>query len=259
MNNQVKNIRKNIVKMAHYSKASHIGAALSSVEIVYTLYSKIMNITKDNVKSTDRDKFILSKGHACVVLYSTLAEMGLMPKEYLDRYYIDNGVLTGHLDSNSLEGVDCSAGSLGHGLSIGIGMALAKPQYNIYVLMGDGECDEGSVWESVMLLSQLKLKNLTIIIDENKLQGFGYTKDIINQNDIAKKLEVFGLDVVEVDGHSIEELTSAFKKKTEKPKAIVAHTIKGKGVSFMENELKWHYKSPNDEELAIALKEIDAQ
>lgn len=259
MDEHIKNIRKNIVKMAHYSKASHIGAALSSVEIVYTLYSKIMNITKDNLESTDRDKFILSKGHACVVLYSTLAEMGLMSKEYLDRYYIDNGVLTGHLDSNSLDGVDCSAGSLGHGLSIGIGMALAKPQFNIYVLMGDGECDEGSVWEAVMLLSQLKLRNLTVIVDENKLQGFGYTKDIINQSDIAKKLEVFGLDVIEVDGHSIEDLEAAFKKKTEKPKAIVAHTIKGKGVSFMENELKWHYKSPNDEELAIALKEIDAQ
>jgi transketolase len=253
-----KNIRKNILKMTNYSSASHIGAALSAVEILYVLYFKIMKITSENVSQTERDKFIMSKGHACVALYATLAEKGLMPTEYLDRYYIDDGILTGHLDNNSIAGVDCAAGSLGHGLSVGIGMALAKPQYNVYVLMGDGECDEGSVWEALMLLAQLQLKNITVIIDENKLQGFGYTKDIINQSNLAQKIAPFGLDVIEVDGHDLIELEKAFNTKTDKPKAIIAHTIKGKGVSFMENELKWHYKSPNDEELQIALAEVDA-
>ena len=255
----IKNIRKNIVKMAHYSCASHIGAALSAVEILYVLYFRIMNITPQNVKSIDRDKFIMSKGHACIALYTTLAQKGIIPVEYLDKYYIDGGVLTGHLDNQSIAGVDCAAGSLGHGLSVGIGMAIAKPSHNVYVLMGDGECDEGSVWEAIMLLGQLKLANITVIIDENKLQGFGYTKDIINQSNLAEKIKPFGFEVIEVDGHSVEELENAFNKKSEKPKAIIAHTIKGKGVSFMEDELKWHYKSPNDEELEIALAEIDAR
>jgi len=245
--------------MAHYSSASHIGAALSAVEILYVLYFKIMNITPQNVNTVDRDKFIMSKGHACTALYATLAQKVIIPVEYLDRYYIDGGILTGHLDNQSIAGVDCAAGSLGHGLSVGIGMAIAKPNYSIYVLMGDGECDEGSVWEAIMLLGQLKLHNITVIIDENKLQGFGYTKDIIGQSDLAEKIRPFGFDVLEVDGHNVEELENAFNKITSKPKAIVARTIKGKGVSFMENELKWHYKSPNDEELEIALAEIDAK
>lgn len=254
----IKNIRKNILRMTHYSYASHVGSALSAVEILYVLYFKIMNITAENVSKIDRDKFIMSKGHACVALYTTLAEKGLMPMEYLDGYYIDDGILTGHLDNNSIAGVDCAAGSLGHGLSVGIGMALAKPQYNVYVLMGDGECDEGSVWEALMLLAQLKLKNITVIIDENKLQGFGFTKDIINQSNLAQKIAPFGFDVIEVDGHDVAELEKAFKSQSEKPKVIIAHTIKGKGVSFMENELKWHYKSPNDDELKLALAEVDA-
>lgn len=244
--------------MAHYSCASHISAALSSVEILYTLYFKIMNITPQNVNSLERDKFIMSKGHACTALYATLAEKNLIPTAHLDKYYVNNGVLPGHLD-NTTVGVDCAAGSLGHGLSVGIGMAIAKPEHNVYVLLGDGECDEGSVWEAIMLLGQLKLKNLTLIVDENKLQGFGYTKDIIEQSNLAQKIAPFGLDVIEVDGHDIEALEGAFKKKSEKTKAIIAHTTKGKGVSFMENELKWHYKSPNDEELELALAEIDAQ
>lgn len=254
----IKNIRKNILKMTHYSCASHVGAALSSVEILYVLYFKIMNITPENVSTNDRDKFIMSKGHACVALYAALAEKGLIPMKYLEKYYIDDGILTGHLDNSSVAGVDCAAGSLGHGLAVGIGMALAKPQYNVYVLMGDGECDEGSVWEALMLLGQLKLKNITVIIDENKLQGFGYTKDIINQSNLAQKIEPFGLDVIEVVGHDVVELEKAFNAKTDRPKAIIAHTTKGKGVSFMENELKWHYKSPNDDELKMALAEIDA-
>lgn len=257
MKDVVKNIRKNVLKMAHYSHASHVGSALSSVDIIATLYFKIMNICAENLKSKNRDKFILSKAHASTALYATLAEKGFISQESLFKYYIDDGVLTGHLDNQSVCGVDCSAGSLGHGLSVGIGMALANAANNVYVLMGDGECNEGSVWEAFMLLGKLKLRNITAIIDKNKLQGFGFNKEIIDQDNLLSSITSFGLDVFEVNGHEIAALEGAFKACSERTKVIIANTIKGKGVSFMENKLEWHYKSPNDIQLIEALKEIE--
>ena len=244
--------------MANYSYASHVGAALSVAEILYVIYGKAANINTQNIKSSDRDKVVLSKGHASTALYSTLAEFGLLPKEYLDRYYIDGGILPGHLDKDSVPGIDASAGSLGHGLSLGLGMALAKPQYKVFVVQGDGETQEGSVWEAVILASALKVKNLTLVIDVNNLQGFGNTNDIIPLNSLEPKFKAFGWETYTADGHNLKQLEDLFLKPQNGPKAIIARTIKGHGISYMENQLKWHYKSPNEEELKQAFSELEA-
>ncbi len=251
------NIRKNILRMAHISNSSHIASCLSVVEILAVLYTKVLKINSDNINCQIRDKFILSKGHAAMALYSTMAEMGFIPKNYLERYYVNGGILPGHLDKTVLDCIDCSAGSLGHGLAIGIGMALADKNHRIFVLLGDGECNEGSVWESIMILGYLKLNNICVIIDKNNLQGYGYTKNIIDQSNLAERIRSFGLNVFEVNGHNIEELDKILNCKSDISKVIVANTIKGKGISFMENELKWHYKSPNDEEFAKAMSELE--
>lgn len=254
------NIRKSIVHMCHYSKSSHVGTCLSMVDILYVLYYKIMHIDPSNPTMAGRDKFILSKGHGGAALYATLAERGYFPKAYLDRYYVDGGLLPGHLDREAVPGVEVSAGSLGHGLSIGIGMAIAnqldEDQGHIYVLVGDGECNEGSIWEAVMLASTLKLQNLTVIIDYNQLQSFGRTNEVINQENMSERWKSFGWDAIDIDGHNLQAIEDAFKLPHVGPRAIIAHTVKGKGVSYMENKLEWHYKSPNDEQLALALQEL---
>lgn len=257
----IQNMRKAVIHMTHYSKASHVGACLSVIDILYILYFKIMKIDPVNPMKVDRDKLILSKGHASAALYAALAERGYFPKEYLTKFYIDGGILPGHLDIESVPGIEASAGSLGHGLSIGLGMAIANRQTQnsgkVYVILGDGECNEGSVWEAVMLASSLKINNLTVIVDFNKLQAFGRTNDIVNQKNLAKRWKAFGWDVHEVDGHDLNQLENAFLAACDNPKVIIAHTIKGKGVSFMEDKLEWHYKSPNDEQLILALKELE--
>lgn len=246
--------------MMHYSRSPHIGSCFSVVEILYTLYFDILNIDPNNLQKPDRDIFILSKAHASAALYATLAHRGFFPMEWLDRYYIDDGILPGHLDMNAAPGIECSAGSLGHGFSIGLGMAIArtirKEPGHVFVLLGDGECNEGSVWEAAMLASTLKIKNLTIIVDFNHLQGMG--REVINQTNLAERFKVFGWNAVDVDGHDLELLKQTLSvAEQEAPFAIVAHTIKGKGVSFMEDRLEWHYKSPNDEEFAAALAELE--
>lgn len=255
--NALKNIKKNIIRMAHYSHASHVGCALSIADILYVLYANIANINISNISSHARDRVLLSKGHASTALYATLAEFGLLDKDFLDRYYIDGGILPGHLDRDASPAIDISAGSLGHGLSIGIGMAIADKNHNVYVIVGDGECNEGSVWEAIMLLGTLKLTNLILIIDKNNLQGFNETAKVIDYSKLKSTLENWGLDATEINGHDLYQIKNALMKRSGKTKAIIANTIKGCGVSFMENELKWHYKSPNDVELNIAYKELD--
>mgnify|MGYP004003833007 FL=1 len=253
-----KKIRKHILQMTLYSKSSHIGAALSIVEILVALYFKIIKTDPSNT-SFNRDRFVLSKAHASAALYAVLAEKGYFPKSYLDKYYVNDGILPGHLDRFSAPGIEFSAGSLGHGFSAAIGMALgikSSPSSNVYTLIGDGESNEGSIWEGAMLASHLSLNNLTAILDYNKIQSFGRTNDVINQEPIVKRWSSFGWHVIEVNGHSFEELLNAFEVKTTKPKMIIAHTVKGKGVSFMENKLEWHYKSPNQEQYEMALKEL---
>lgn len=251
-------IKKNILRMAHYSYASHVGSALSAADILYVIYGKAANITPQNINSADRDKVILSKGHASTALYSTLAEFNLLPKEYLDRYYIDGGILPGHLDKDSVAGIDASAGSLGHGLSLGLGMALAKPQYKVFVVQGDGETQEGSVWEAATLAAALKVKNLILVIDANNLQGFGTTSDIMPLDTLEAKFKAFGWETYSADGHDLKQLEDLLLKPQNGPKAIIARTVKGHGISYMENQLKWHYKSPNEEELKQAYLELDA-
>ena len=260
-----KDIRKNIIKMVTVSKSSHVGSALSIVEILVTLYFKILNIDPLSPEKEDRDRFILSKGHASAALYAILAEKGFFSKDLLDKYYTDGGVLPGHLDSSRTPGIEVSTGSLGHGLSIGLGMAIAakhdNKNYKSYVLMSDGECDEGSIWEAAMLAAHLKLDNLVAIIDYNKIQSFGRVKEVVNLEPLYDKWVSFGWAVKEIDGHNYPELLNAFESlplERGKPSMIIAHTIKGKGVSFMEDKLEWHYKSPTQEQYEIAIKEIDA-
>jgi len=253
----VNELRREIFRMMHYSKSSHIGGCLSCIDTLYALYFKIMDCEKIKVKSPDRDIFILSKGHNSAALYVTLAYSGFFPKEYLDKFYIDDGILPGHLDMTKVNGIECSSGSLGHGPGIGLGFAIAKDRNRndgqIYVLLGDGECNEGSVWEAVMLASTLKQKNYTLIIDFNHLQGMG--RDVIHQHNLGERFAAFGFKVKEVNGNDIGQLIPALEDR-DGPVAIIAHTIKGYGVSFTEDRLEWHYKSPNDEQLELAYKEL---
>ena len=253
-------IRLHVLDMVTYSKTSHVGAAYSIVEILVILYFKILNINPSDLKNENRDKFLLSKAHGSAALYATLFEKGFFPKNFLQKYCINDGILPAHLDKTNVPGIEFSLGSLGHGFSVGLGMAISNHQTknsgNIYVIIGDGECNEGSIWEGAMLASHLKLTNFTAIIDYNKIQSFGRTNDVINQEPLSERWKSFGWDVVEVDGHDFKQLLDAFLLQHNKPKVIIAHTIKGKGVSFMEDKLEWHYKSPNDEEFMIAKKEL---
>lgn len=263
MKNFAKKIRIHVLNMVYSAQSSHIGAAYSIVEILVTLYLKVLNIDPKKPSIPNRDKFILSKAHGSTALYATLAESDFFPLEYLQKYYIDNGLLPGHLDKETTPGVEYSLGSLGHGLSVGVGMAIANRQTGntgrVFVLLSDGECDEGSVWEAIMLASHLKLTNLTVIVDYNKIQSFGRTNEVINQEPIVDRWRAFGWDTFEVNGHNFEELLAAFQKTQSKPKVIIAHTVKGKGVSFMEDTLDWHYKSPNKEQYEQALQELERQ
>ncbi|HII94522.1 transketolase [Peptococcaceae bacterium SCADC1_2_3] len=258
-----KNIRKNILKMVTVSKSSHVGSALSIVEILVTLYFKILNIDPSNPKKEDRDRFILSKGHGCSALYAVLALKNFFPEEILESYGTNGGTLLGHATKEIVPGVEVSTGSLGHGLSIGAGIAFAgkhdHSKYRVFVLLSDGECDEGSVWEAAMFAAHHKLDNLIAIIDYNKLQAFGRTEEVNNLEPLIDKWKSFGWMVQEIDGHNFSQIIKVFEKipfKENKPGIIIAHTVKGKGISFMENQLVWHYKSPSKEEMDLALKEL---
>lgn len=256
----IRGIRRSVVHMAHYSKSSHVGSALSMVEILYVLYFKILRVDPRAPLAPDRDRFLLSKAHGSSALYAILAQRGFFSAALLDKYAVDNGALPGHLDKAVVPGVEMSGGSLGHGLPIGVGMALAnaraKNPGRVFVVLGDGECNEGSVWEAIMLAATLRLTNLTAIVDFNRLQGFGRTHEVIDQRNLAERWKAFGWQVHEVDGHNPAELMHAFQAEQGAPKVVIAHTVKGKGVSFMEDRLEWHYKSPNDDQYAQAMKEL---
>ena len=257
-----KSIRRDVAKMMHKSYSSHIGGCYSVTEILVTLYFEILNIDPKNPRKDDRDILLLSKAHSSPTLYAILSKKGFFPKENLDTYYQDGGKLPGHLDKEAVPGIEFSFGSLGHGLSVGVGMAIANKRMNnpgrVFVILGDGECNEGSVWEAAMFAPHHKLSNLTAVIDYNKIQSFGATNEVINQEPIFDKWKSFGWKVLEIDGHDHHALLDAFNSPHENlPKMIIAHTVKGKGVSFMENSLDWHYKSPNDEQLKLALKELE--
>mgnify|MGYP001590019464 FL=1 len=257
-------IRIGIVDMVTRAKSSHAGGALSSADLLAALYFKVLKIDPKNPMWQDRDRFILSKGHCCSALYAALANRGFFPKEKLDGYCSDGGSMWGHLSLNSAPGVDATTGSLGHGLSIGVGMAIAVKRNNknsrVFVLLSDGECDEGSVWEAALSAHQFELDNLVAIVDYNKIQSFGSVKEVMELEPFAQKWASFGWAVKEIDGHDIKQIVEALSNlplEKDKPSVIIAHTIKGKGVSFMENKLDWHYKSPNPEQYKIAMEELD--
>lgn len=263
-NKIAKEIRKKILKMIYNSQTSHIGAALSCVDILSVLYFKILKVDPVNPWLPNRDRFILSKGHAASALYATLSKRGFFPEKVLNEYCKDGSHLPGHSTMHCVPGVEVSTGSLGHGLSIGIGIALAARHDNrncrTFVLLSDGECNEGSLWEAVMFAAHHKLDNLIAIVDCNKLQAFGETKKVIDLEPLADKWSTFGWAVKEIDGHNFNKIEDNLKQipfKKGNPSAIIANTIKGKGVSFMENNLVWHYKSPTEEQYKIAIKEIN--
>jgi transketolase len=256
-----KRIRKNSLVMVHRAKASHIASALSITDVLAVLYGHVMKFDPSAENYTDRDRFILSKGHACVAVYSTLAEVGLIPKEQLETYGDDFSWLMNHI-SHKVMGVEFSTGSLGHGLPFGVGKALAAKargsSWRTYVLLGDGEMDEGANWEALMFAAHHRLANLTAIIDYNKLQSLDTVANTLGLEPLVDKLKAFRCTVHEIDGHDHRQIIEALSTLPNgKPTVIVAHTTKGKGVSFMENKVEWHYKNPNDEQLAKALAELE--
>ena len=258
-----KTVRRHILKMTAAANSGHPGGALSSVEILISLYfGGILRYDPKNVGWPERDRFVLSKGHACPVLYATLAEAGYFPVEELTTFRRLNSRLQGHAHPET-PGVEMSSGSLGMGLSFSLGVALTarldKRSYRVYALLGDGECDEGQVWEAAMAASHYKADNLTAIVDRNRIQNDRFTDDVMQLEPLADKWRAFGWHVQEMDGHSLEEVLSALTTASQvkgRPSAIIAHTVKGKGVSFMENNPDFHGKAPNEEQLEKALGEI---
>ncbi len=261
-----KEVRRNILKMVHNAKSGHPGGSLSGADILTVLYEKCLNIPTNWDKDSDfdkRDRFIISKGHASPLLYAILAQHGIISKDELLTFRKMNSKLQGHPARGYLPGIETSTGSLGQGLSVGCGIAMGlkldKNPAKVVVYMGDGELQEGSCWEAFMQAAHRNLDNLIAIIDRNKLQIDGCTENVMALGDVSEKIKAFGWNVIEIDGHNIEEIYSAVEKakESDKPFAIIARTIKGKGVSFMENQAGWHGKAPNDEQLELALKELE--
>lgn len=254
-------IRRIIVEMVSRTRSPHVGSSFSCVEILVALYFKVMNISRETVSSPDRDRFILSKGHACPALYAVLAERGFIKEADLESFAVNGGIFQQHPDRNVECGIEFSTGSLGHGLSVAAGIALdakvRKKCYRVFTLIGDGEMNEGSVWEAIIFGGHHRLNNLIAIIDNNRMQALGFTHEVANINPMKAKLEAFGWNAVDVDGHNISEIFDGFDQMSaDKPNAVILHTTKGKGVSFMENELLWHYRYPQDDEYELAMKEL---
>ena len=257
-------IRKDIVTAVHSAKSGHPGGSLSSADIFTYLYFEEMNVDPANPKWEDRDRFVLSKGHVAPGLYSTLAEKGYFPKEDLKTLRHTGSYLQGHPDMKHIPGIDMSSGSLGQGVSVAVGMAAAgkydKKDYRVYTLTGDGEIQEGQIWEAAMWAGHRKLDNLVVIVDNNNLQIDGSVEDVCSPYPIDKKFEAFNFHVINIDGNDFDQIRAAFKEARETkgmPTAIIAKTVKGKGVSFMENAVGWHGKAPNDEEYEIAMADLE--
>ena len=256
-------VRKGIVTSVHSAKAGHPGGSLSAADIFTYLYFEEMNIDPKDPKKADRDRFVLSKGHTAPGLYSALANRGYFPVDDLLTLRHTGSYLQGHPDMKHIPGVDMSSGSLGQGLSAAVGMALAgkmdKKDYRVYALCGDGEIQEGQVWEAAMFAGHRKLDNLVVIVDNNNLQIDGPIDEVCSPYPIDKKFEAFNFHVINIDGNDFDEIAAAFKEARETkgmPTAIIAHTVKGKGVSYMENQAGWHGKAPNDEEYQIAMEDL---
>lgn len=261
--NFAKEIRKTILKMVFEAKASHVGGALSMTDILAVLYSGVINVDPTNPHWQNRDIFLLSKGHACTGLYATLALKGFFQLSELDSFSKNDSKFLSHT-SHKVPGVELSTGSLGHALSVGCGFAISFKRKNnqrrVYCLLSDGELDEGSNWEAILFAPYHKLNNLIVIVDYNKIQSFGTVKEVLDLGSLKNKFKSFGWNVLQIDGHNHKKLASAFnvaKEEKNKPTVIIANTIKGKGVDFMENELLWHYRSPSEEQYKNAIKQIE--
>ncbi len=254
-------LRKIALKMVYEAQASHIGSVFSIADILSVLYNEYLDINEINYKEFSRDRFILSKGHACVGVYSALRLKGIITEELVSSYAKDDSILMSHI-SHKVPGVEFSTGSLGHGLSFGVGMAMglreSKVNSRVVVLLGDGEMQEGSNWEAMMFAAHHDLNQMTMIIDSNNLQSLTTVDQTLSLQPLAEKVESFGWNVFEIDGHSFSEISNSLFAKTDRPKCIIAKTVKGKGVSFMENLVEWHYRSPNNEMFELAMEELNA-
>lgn len=271
MNNEIlkehaQHIRMNVLKEVANAKSGHPGGSLSAADIITELYFEVMDINKENADSGNRDRFVLSKGHVSPLLYAVLAEKGIIPEEELMTFRKINSKLQGHPNMNYVPGVDMSTGSLGQGLAAADGMAMANRlsgnSHRVYCLVGDGESEEGEIWEAAMAAHHYKNDNLCMILDSNGLQIDGNVDDVIGPNPLDEKFKAFGWHVINVNGHDFDELRAAFKEASATkgvPTAVIAHTVKGKGVSFMENQAGWHGKAPNEEQLKQALEELEAE
>lgn len=262
-------IRRNAIELVHNARASHVGAILSIADIVAVLYASVMKFRPQEPRWDNRDRFILSKGHAGLAVYAALSETGFFPEKTLKTYYMDGSFLSGHISHKNVPGVELSTGALGHGVCVAAGMAMAAKKdgkkHRVFSIIGDGECNEGSVWEMALFANHFKLDNLCVIIDHNKMQSLGFCEDTLELLDLAEKWRAFGWDVIETDGHNHEKLLQAFKVKGKgkvkgvgKPLCVIAHTVKGKGISFMENRILWHYRDPQGEDYEKAVKELEA-
>jgi transketolase len=256
-------IRRHVVRMTHRAKSAHIGTSLSMADLLAYLYGGLLRVNPARPDWLERDRFVLSKGHGCAGLYAVLAERGFLPLEWLDDFCQDGSRLAGHVTHTHVPGVDVSTGALGHGLSIACGMALAGQrdgrQYRVFALLSDGECDEGSTWEAALFAPHHALDNLIAIVDYNKIQSLGSVSEVLNLDPLVDKWRAFGWEVWEIDGHDFGEMEKTFEAvpfRRGRPSCVIAHTVKGKGVSFMESKLLWHYRSPNEEELRLALAEL---
>ena len=259
-------IRRHGVEMTHISRGSHIGSILSVADIIGVLYADVLKYDTKNVKWSERDRVILSKGHAGASIYAALAECGFFHVEELKTHYGNGSRLSGHVSHKGVPGVEFSTGSLGHGLPVGCGMAMAAKKNNqnhrVFVICGDGECDEGSVWETALIAHQYKLDNLIMVIDHNRMQSLDFCENTIALEPFTDKWEAFGWNVLNVNGHDHSELKKAFQDASiygSKPTAIIAKTVKGKGISFMENNILWHYRAPQGVEYSAAVEELEVQ
>lgn len=260
---KARKIREDIIEEVYSAKSGHPGGSLSVADILTVLYFREMNIHPENPDWEDRDRFVLSKGHCSPALYSCLANRGFFPVEDLKTFRNINSYLQGHPDKNKVPGVDMTTGSLGQGLSVANGMAIAgkmsQKDYRVYCVLGDGEIEEGQVWEAAMAANQYKLDNLCVVVDNNNLQIDGTIEEVMSSHPIDEKFRSFGFQVINIDGHDIEEIIKAFevaKNVKGKPTCIIAKTIKGKGVTFMENQAGWHGKAPNEEQYNQAISEM---
>ena len=256
-------VRRDIINMTANAGSGHPGGSLSAVELMVSVFYNHMRVDPQNPKAENRDRFVLSKGHAAPCYYAVLAERGFISRDEFQNFRQLHSILQGHPDCKKVPGVDASTGSLGQGCSIAVGMALGakvqKQDVNVYTILGDGECQEGQIWEALMSAAHYKLDNLTVIIDNNGLQIDGSNNEVMSLGDLAAKLRAFGFDLYEIDGHDLDAIEAALSAPVAagKPKAILAHTVKGKGISFMENQVGWHGKAPNEEQRQQALKELE--